>query len=74
MAELYKQFRCSIVAIQEVPEDETHKYGVIRGENLESGIYRVDEMVEKPDPEGCALEPGDHRALYSYTGYLRYPP
>ena len=51
MAELYKQFRCSIVAIQEVPRDETHKYGVISGENLKDGIFRVDEMVEKPDPK-----------------------
>ena len=51
MAELYKQFRCSIVAIQEVPEDETHKYGVIRGETLKDGIYRIDDMVEKPDPK-----------------------
>jgi UTP--glucose-1-phosphate uridylyltransferase len=51
MAELYKQFRCSIVAIQEVPADETHKYGVISGESLKEGIYRVDEMVEKPAPE-----------------------
>jgi UTP--glucose-1-phosphate uridylyltransferase len=51
MAELYKQFRCSIVAIQEVPADETHKYGVISGESLQEGIYRVDEMVEKPAPE-----------------------
>jgi UTP--glucose-1-phosphate uridylyltransferase len=50
MAELYSQFRCSIVAIQEVPKDEVHKYGVIAGENLKEGIYRVDEMVEKPDP------------------------
>ena len=51
MAELYNQFRCSIVAIQEVPADETHKYGVISGESLKDGIYRVDEMVEKPAPE-----------------------
>ncbi|RLA45536.1 MAG: UTP--glucose-1-phosphate uridylyltransferase [Gammaproteobacteria bacterium] len=51
MAELYKQFRCSIVAIQEVPKDQTHKYGVIAGESLKEGIYRVDEMVEKPDPK-----------------------
>ena len=51
MAELYKQFRCSIVAIQEVPADQTHKYGVISGESLKDGIYRVDEMVEKPAPE-----------------------
>jgi UTP--glucose-1-phosphate uridylyltransferase len=51
MAELYKQFRCSIVAIQEVPRDETHKYGVIRGESMKEGIYRIDEMVEKPEPK-----------------------
>jgi UTP--glucose-1-phosphate uridylyltransferase len=50
MAQLYNQFRCSIVAIQEVPEDEVHKYGVIAGESLRDGIYRVDRMVEKPDP------------------------
>jgi UTP--glucose-1-phosphate uridylyltransferase len=49
MAELFKQFRCSIVAIQEVPMDEVHKYGVIAGESLKDGIYRVDDMVEKPD-------------------------
>jgi len=51
MAQLYNQFRCSIVAIQEVPEDEVHKYGVIAGESLRDGIYRVDRMVEKPDPK-----------------------
>lgn len=51
MAELYKQFRCSIVAIQEVPADQTHKYGVIGGNSLKDGIYSVEEMVEKPQPE-----------------------
>lgn len=51
MAELYKQFRCSIVAIQEVPVDQTHNYGVIGGQSLKDGIYRVDEMVEKPKAE-----------------------
>lgn len=51
MVNLYKQFRCSIVAIQEVPKEETHKYGVIAGESLKEGLYRVDDMVEKPAPE-----------------------
>ncbi|CAM3017760.1 UTP--glucose-1-phosphate uridylyltransferase GalU [Vibrio rarus] len=49
MAALYKQFRCSIVAVQEVPEDETHKYGVIKGEVIKDDIIRVDDMVEKPE-------------------------
>ena len=53
MAQLYQQFRCSIVAIQEVPMDQAHKYGVIAGEALKDGLYRVDDMVEKP-PEGEA--------------------
>lgn len=51
MVTLYKQFRCSIIAIQEVPADETEKYGVISGEALKDGLYRVDGMVEKPAPE-----------------------
>ncbi len=51
MAELYRQFRCSIVAIMEVPEDQVHKYGVIAGEPLKDGIYRVEKMVEKPAKE-----------------------
>jgi UTP--glucose-1-phosphate uridylyltransferase len=50
MAELFKQFRCSIVAIQEVPHNEVSSYGVIAGESLRDGIYRVDQMVEKPAP------------------------
>jgi UTP--glucose-1-phosphate uridylyltransferase len=48
MVALFKQFRCSIVAVQEVPMSEVHKYGVISGECLKDGLYRVDKMVEKP--------------------------
>ncbi len=47
MVKLYKQFRCSIVAIQEVDPQETHKYGVIAGEMIRDDIYRVHSMVEK---------------------------
>lgn len=51
MVKLYNQFRCTIVAIQEVPEDEVHKYGVIKGESMMEGLYRVTDMVEKPSKE-----------------------
>ncbi len=50
MVRLYNQFRCSIVAVQEVPRDQTHKYGVISGEVIKDDIFRVDNMVEKPEP------------------------
>jgi len=51
MVALYEKYRCSIVAIEEVPMEETHKYGVIAGEEIELGIFRVSDMVEKPDPQ-----------------------
>jgi UTP--glucose-1-phosphate uridylyltransferase len=51
MVKLYNQFRCSIVAIQEVAADETDRYGIIDGENFKEGLYRVTNMVEKPKPD-----------------------
>ncbi len=51
MADLYKQFRCSIVAIEEVPAEETYKYGVIAGEQFQDNLFKVLDMVEKPAPE-----------------------
>lgn len=51
MAQLYKQFRCSIVAVMEVPEDEVHKYGVIAGQAISDDLIRVETMVEKPVKE-----------------------
>ncbi|MEC6824284.1 UTP--glucose-1-phosphate uridylyltransferase GalU [Photobacterium piscicola] len=50
MAALYKQFRCSIVAVEEVPTEDTHKYGVIAGQMIRDDLFRVDNMVEKPEP------------------------
>ncbi len=51
MAQLFSQFRCSIVAIEEVPADQTHKYGVIAGEPISDRLFRITDMVEKPAPE-----------------------
>jgi UTP--glucose-1-phosphate uridylyltransferase len=51
MSELYNQFRCSIVAVMEVPEDQISAYGVIAGKAMGDSLYRVDKMVEKPAAE-----------------------
>jgi UTP--glucose-1-phosphate uridylyltransferase len=50
MVKLYEEYRCSIVAIEEVPPEETNRYGVIAGTEETKDIYRVSEMVEKPEP------------------------
>ncbi|WP_028292929.1 UTP--glucose-1-phosphate uridylyltransferase GalU [Oceanobacter kriegii] len=51
MAQIHEKYGCSVVAVQEVPEDNIHKYGVIAGEEIEPGVFRVNNMVEKPAKE-----------------------
>ncbi|PHR71965.1 MAG: UTP--glucose-1-phosphate uridylyltransferase [Arcobacter sp.] len=51
MTKLYDKYKCSIVAIEEIPMDKTNKYGVIAGEEIEEGLFRITDMVEKPEPK-----------------------
>ena len=53
MTEIYDKYQCSVVAIEEVPMDETQKYGVIAGKLVDGtdDTYRITDMVEKPDPK-----------------------
>lgn len=51
MVKLFRQFNCSIVAVEEVPDDHIHQYGVVAGEQFKDGVYRITDMVEKPSKE-----------------------
>jgi UTP--glucose-1-phosphate uridylyltransferase len=53
MVEIYNKHKCSIVAIEEVPDSKISNYGVIGGQQIENSddVFRVDSMVEKPSKE-----------------------
>ena len=51
MSKLYETHQCSIVAVMEVPMDQVSAYGVVAGEAIGAGQYRVSQMVEKPPVE-----------------------
>jgi len=51
MIKLYDKYQCSVVAVEEVPKEETQKYGVIAGDFIADDLIRVNDMVEKPKPE-----------------------
>jgi len=53
MAELYKKYRCSIVAIEEIDIKDSKKYGIVSGKEIENGVYVVSDMVEKPDSDSA---------------------
>ncbi len=49
MVKLYKKYKCTIVAVEEVDKNEVNKYGIIEGKIIEEGVIMIKNMVEKPD-------------------------
>ena len=48
MVEVFNEYRTSILGVQEVAEEVVHKYGIVEGRQVEDGIYKVKDLVEKP--------------------------
>ena len=51
MADVYNRTGASVLAVQEVPQDQTGRYGIVVGETVEDRLIKVSHMVEKPKPE-----------------------
>jgi UTP--glucose-1-phosphate uridylyltransferase len=51
MADLFVSKRAScVIAVEEVPREETRHYGIVRPEGKADENFRVVDLVEKPDP------------------------
>lgn len=50
MIELYSKYRSPIIALECVPQEEVKKYGIVQGVEIENGLVKIDDLVEKPDP------------------------
>ena len=51
MVQQYQEWRASILAVQDVPREETRKYGIVSGTQINERLLDVSGMVEKPRPE-----------------------
>lgn len=49
LIECYEEYKTSIVGVQEVPLNKVNKYGIINGVHIENNVYKVKDLVEKPD-------------------------
>lgn len=38
-----------VIGVMEVPQDKVNRYGIIDGDEISPGVYRIRDMVEKPD-------------------------
>lgn len=50
MIQRFCRLRASMVAVMEVPNEDTDKYGIISGKDIEDNVIQVDGLVEKPKP------------------------
>ncbi|HHU6751430.1 TPA: UTP--glucose-1-phosphate uridylyltransferase GalU [Staphylococcus pseudintermedius] len=44
----YERTGKSVIGVQEVPEHETHRYGIVDPKNQQERLYEVTQFVEKP--------------------------
>ena len=51
MVRAHAQQGRSILAVQEVPQDQVRRYGIVAGESAGKQMIRVEQIVEKPSPE-----------------------
>jgi UTP--glucose-1-phosphate uridylyltransferase len=51
MAGQFKTLQQSILAVQEVPLDQTRRYGIVAGQSAGDKLMKVSAMVEKPAPD-----------------------
>jgi UTP-glucose-1-phosphate uridylyltransferase len=58
MTELFAEHQCSILAVQEVPEDQTNRYGIVKGQPLSSRSGEHQGPGRETAPERCPIESG----------------
>ena len=51
LVEAYSRFGTSIIALEEVPFEKVSRYGIAGGAMIESGIMKIDTLIEKPPPD-----------------------
>jgi UTP--glucose-1-phosphate uridylyltransferase len=58
MVEQYKEWRVSMIAVQEVPAQHTQRYGIVAGSEVNERLLNIERMVEKPKPEDAPSRMG----------------
>jgi UTP--glucose-1-phosphate uridylyltransferase len=51
MVEVFQQYQCSILGVQNVPREQTGQYGIVSSVPLAANLEQVSGIVEKPEPE-----------------------
>ena len=51
LMDIYDQYEGSVVALEQVPESKVSYYGIMDGSEIGSGVFQVNDFIEKPTVE-----------------------
>jgi len=51
MVDQYNYYQCSVLGVQQVPQEDTAAYGIVDATTMAERVSRVNAIVEKPRPE-----------------------
>lgn len=51
LIDIFNRYRCSVLAVENIPEERVNSYGIIKGRPLEDSLYLLEDIVEKPKVE-----------------------
>jgi UTP--glucose-1-phosphate uridylyltransferase len=51
LIDVYNRYQKTIIGVEEVPEEKVSRYGIIQGAKISETVYRVSDLIEKPDPK-----------------------
>ncbi|MGB4927681.1 MAG: UTP--glucose-1-phosphate uridylyltransferase GalU [Giesbergeria sp.] len=58
MVQAFRQQGRSVIAVQEVPQEQVNRYGIVAGEPAGGPLIRIDRIVEKPAPKDAPSRMG----------------
>ena len=62
---VFEYCNSSVIAVQEVPESDVHKYGIVkpRGANVDPNLFYIDSLIEKPKRDESPFKICHHGTL-----------
>ncbi|HIW33464.1 MAG TPA: UTP--glucose-1-phosphate uridylyltransferase GalU [Candidatus Paenibacillus intestinavium] len=53
LIDIYEYYNNTVLGVQQVKQADVHKYGIVDGTKIDESVYRVDNLVEKPNTENA---------------------
>lgn len=54
LIDVYNQVQSGVIAVEEVPDERVRRHGIVIGERVDEDLFRIDDLMEKPDPSETA--------------------